>query len=231
MGEQGTDEQSASPDARLRTKVLSALGLVVVGALVAYLLIGDGPPAASRPRADAMSPSRDPSPHDEGEVLSVETIQQSQPTGRWRAQVIGLSTLLRSGERAPLDYRRQPTTWTFASESCDAEGCTGTASSSSGQVFPYTWDGRELVVDRQLTDRSTKLACLDETGDPVPISEAAATHTYRYSIGSFAGSANRLTSRIVIEISTEFSGSCRATPDDALTYVEDQVLTKLPEAD
>ena len=63
----------------------------------------------------------------------------------------------------------------------------------------------------------------------MPISEAAATHTYRYSFGAFAGSANRLTSRVVIEISTEFRGSCRATPDDAITYVEDQVLTKLPE--
>ena len=60
--------------------------------------------------------------------------------------------------------------------------------------------------------------------------KAAATHTYRYSFGSFAGSADRLTSRLVIEISTEFSGSCQATPDDPLTYVEDQVLTKLPES-
>ena len=163
-------------------------------------------------------------------MLSAETITQSQPTGQWRAQVIGRSQLLRSGARAPLDYRQQPTTWTFTSESCSADGCTGTVSSSSGRDFPYTWDGRELVVDRHLlTDESAKLACSDETGDSVPISEAAAIHTYRYSFGSFAGSANRLASRVVIEISTEFIGSCRATPDDAITYVEDQVLTKLPE--
>ena len=73
-------------------------------------------------------------------------------------------------------------------------------------------------------------ACSDDSGDSVPISEGAATHTYRYSFGSFAGSADRLTSRLVIEISTEFSGSCQATPDDPLTYVEDQVLRKLPES-
>jgi hypothetical protein len=103
-------------------------------------------------------------------------------------------------------------------------------SSSSGQDFPYTWDGRELVVVRQLTDESGKLACSDDSGDPVPISEGAATHTYRYSFGSFAGSADRLTSRLVIEISTEFSGSCLASPEDPLTYVEDQVLTRLPES-
>jgi hypothetical protein len=129
----------------------------------------------------------------------------------------------------PLDYRQQPTRWTFTSDSCSADGCTGTVSSSSGQDYPYTWDGRELVVVRQLTDESGKLACADGSGDSVPISEGAATHTYRYSFGSFAGSANQLTSRLVIEISTEFSGSCQATPDDPLTYVEDQVLTKLPE--
>jgi len=76
----------------------------------------------------------------------------------------------------------------------------------------------------------TTAACgdSDDSGDSVPISEGAATHTYRYSFGSFAGSADRLTSRLVIEISTEFSGSCQATPDDPLTYVEDQVLRKLP---
>ncbi len=163
-------------------------------------------------------------------MLSVETITSSQPTGQWRAQVIGRSSLLRSGARAPLDYRQQPNTWTFTSESCSADGCTGTVSSSSGRDFPYTWDGRELVVDRRLlTDESGKLACTDETGDAVPISEAAAVHTYRYRFGSFVGSADRLASRVVIEISTEFIGSCQATPDDAITYVEDQVLTKLPE--
>ena len=203
----------------MRTQVLAVLGLVAVGALAAYLLIGDGQPTSS------VS-----SPPDEVEVLSVETITQSQPTGRWRAQVIGESQLLRSGVRVPLDYRQQPTTWAFTSESCSADGCTGTVSSSSGQDFPYRWDGRELVVDRRPTDESGKVACSDDSGDSVPISEGAATHTYRYSFGSFAGSADRLTSRLVIEISTEFSGSCQATPDDPLTYVEDQVLRKLPES-
>ena len=163
-------------------------------------------------------------------MLSVETITSWQPTGQWRAQVIGRSSLLRSGERAPLDYRQQPNMWTFTSESCSADGCTGTVSSSSGRDFPYAWDGRELVVDRRLlTDKSGMLACTDETGEAVPISEGAAVHTYRYRFGSFVGSADRLASRVVIEISTEFIGSCQATPDDAITYVEDQVLTKLPE--
>ena len=202
----------------MRTQVLAVLGLVAVGALAAYLLIGDGQPTSSAS-----------SPPDEVEVLSVETITQSQPTGRWRAQVIGQSQLLRSGVRVPLDYRQQPTKWTFNTDSCGADGCTGTVSSSSGQEFPYAWDGRELVVVRQLTDESGKLACADDSGDSVPISEGATTHRYRYSFGSFAGSADRLTSRLVIEISTEFSGSCLASPDDPLTYVEDQVLTKLPE--
>ena len=208
-----------SPAPPVRTQVLAVLGLVAVGALAAYLLIGDGQPTSS------VS-----SPPDEVEVLSVETITQSQPTGRWRAQVIGESQLLRSGVRVPLDYRQQPTKWTFNTDSCSADGCTGTVSSSSGQEFPYAWDGRELVVVRQLTDTSGKVACSDEGGDSVPIAEGAAAHTYRYSFGPFAGSANRLTSRLVIEISTEFSGSCLASPDDPLTYVEDQVLTKLPES-
>ena len=230
MGEQGTGEQPASPAVRPRTRVLSVLSLVAVGAVAAYLLIGDGQPPSDRPPGDAATSSSASSSPEEVEVLSAETITQTQPTGRWRAQVIGRSQLLRSGVRVPLDYRQQPTRWTFTSDSCSADGCTGTVSSSSGQDFPYTWDGRKLVVVRQLTDESGKVACFDETGDSVPIGEGAAAHTYRYSFGSFAGSANRLTSRLVIEISTEFSGSCQATPDDALTYVEDQVLTKLPES-
>jgi hypothetical protein len=213
----------------VRTQILAVLGLVAVGALAAYLLLGDGQPTSSPSRGDAATPASASSAPEEVEVLSVETITQSQPTGRWRAQVIGRSQLLRSGVRVPLDYRQQPTRWTFTSDSCSADGCAGTVSSSSGQDFPYTWDGRELVVVRQLTDESGKLACADGSGDSVPISKGAATHTYRYSFGSFAGSANQLTSRLVIEISTEFSGSCQATPDDPLTYVEDQVLTKLPE--
>ena len=98
-------------------------------------------------------------------MLSVETITRSQPTGQWRAQIIGRSSLLRSGARAPLDYRQRPNTWTFTSESCSADGCTGTVSSSSGREFPYTWDGRELVVDRHLlTDESDKLALLRRDG-------------------------------------------------------------------
>ena len=135
-----------SPAPPVRTQVLAVLGLVAVGALAAYLLIGDGQPTSS------VS-----SPPDEVEVLSVETITQSQPTGRWRAQVIGESQLLRSGVRVPLDYRQQPTKWTFNTDSCSADGCTGTVSSSSGQEFPYAWDGRELVVVRQLTDTSGKV--------------------------------------------------------------------------
>jgi hypothetical protein len=213
MRSQATDDPGA---VRLRTRLLSVLGLVAVGAVAAYLLIGDGPATSDHPP-------------DEVEVLSAETITQTQPTGRWRAQVIGRSSLLRSGAHAPLDYRQQPTTWTFASESCSSDGCTGTVSSSSGLSFPYHWDGRELVVDRRLTDTSGKVACSDGSGAAVPIAEGTAAHTYRYRFGSFAGTANRLTSRLVIEISTEFSGSCQALPDDALTYVEDQVLTKLPE--
>src|SRR5688572_2052357 len=107
MREQGTGEQPAGPAVRLRTRVLSVLGLVAVGVLAAYFLFGD-----------AATPAPAPSSPEEVEVLSVETITQSQPTGRWRAQVVGRSQLLRSGVRAPLDYRQQPTTWTFASESC-----------------------------------------------------------------------------------------------------------------
>jgi hypothetical protein len=226
MRSQAADDPGA---VRMRTRLLSVLGLVAVGALAAYLLIGDGKPSSDRPPGDAAtSSSASSSPEDVG-VLSAEKITQTQPTGRWRAQVIGRSQLLRSGVRTALDYRQQPTTWTFTQDSCSAE-CTGTVSSSSGQDFAYTWDGRELVVVRRLTDESGKVACFDESGESVPISEGAATHRYRYSFGSFAGSADRLTSRLVIEISTEFSGSCQASPDDALTYVEDQVLTKFPES-
>jgi len=224
MSSQAPDDPGA---VRLRTRLLSVLGLVAVGTLAAYLLIGDGKPSSDHPPADAAASS---SPK-EVEVLSAEAITQTQPTGRWRAQVIGRSQLLRSGVRVPLDYRQQPTRWTFTHDSCSADGCTGTVSSSSGQDFPYSWNGRELVVVRRLTDESGKVACSDDSGASVPISEGAATHTYRYSFGSFAGSADRLTSRLVIEVSTEFSGSCQATPDDPLTYVEDQVLTQLPKAD
>jgi hypothetical protein len=230
MGEDDSVEQQPSPAVRVRTQLLAMLGLVAAGALVAYLVLGNGQPSSSEPGGDAAPTSRASSPPGEAEVLSVEEITQSQPTGQWRAQIIGRQSLLRSGAREPLDYRQQPNTWTFTSESCTADGCTGTVSSSSGRDFAYSWDGRELVVDRHLsTDTSGKLACSDESGDPVPISEAAAIHTYRYSFGSFAGSAGRLASRVVIEISTEFVGSCQAAPDDAITYVEDQVLTKLPE--
>ena len=225
MRSQDTEEPGA---VRLRTRILSVLGLVAVGALAAYLLIGDGQPTSSSPRGEAATPSSSSSAEDV-EELSVETITESQPTGQWRAQLVGRSSLLRSGERVKLDYRQQPTIWTFTSRSCDARGCTGTVSSSSGRDFTYVWDGRELVVDRHLlTDESGKLACLDGKGESLPSSSAAAIQTYRYSFGSFAGTADRMTSRVVIEIATEFIGSCREAPDDPLTYVEDQVLTRIP---
>ena len=233
MREQGTGEQPASPAVRVRNQLLAMLGIVAAGALAAYLFVGDGQPSSDRPGGDSATSSPRPRPRPvqtRSRCCPWRRSRSSQPTGQWRAQVIGRSKLLRSGMRAPLDYRQQPNTWTFTSESCSADGCTGTVSSSSGRDFPYTWDGRELVVDRHLlTDESGKLACTDKTGDPVPVSEAAAIHTYRYRFGSFVGSADRLASRVIIEISTEFTGSCQATPDDAITYVEDQVLTKLPE--
>ena len=230
MGEQDTGEQPASPAVRPRTQVLSVLGLVAVGALAAYLLIGDGQPASSRPGGDAATSSSASSRPEEVEVLTVETITQSQPTGRWRAQVIGRSQLLRSGVRVPLDYRQQPTRWTFTSDSCSARRVHGHRVEQQRAGLPLHL-GRARARRRPPAHRRVRQARVRRRlGRLRADLRRPATHTYRYSFGSFAGSANRLTSRLVIEISTEFSGSCQATPDDALTYVEDQVLTKLPES-
>ena len=178
-------------------------------------------PPRVAPRRRAMSPSRDPSPHDEGEVLSVGRRSSSRSRRDGGApRSSGGRHCCAAANGAPLDYRRQPTTWTFASESCDAEGCTGTAS-AAGRSSPTPGTGASSWSTASSPTGPPSSPALDETGDPVPISEAAATHTYRYSIGSFAGSANRLTSRIVIEIapsSAACAGPRRTTPS---TYVEE----------
>ena len=71
MRSQAADDPGA---VGLRTRLLSVLGLVAVGALAAYLLIGDGKPSSDHPPADAAASS---SP-EEVEGLSVETITQTQ---------------------------------------------------------------------------------------------------------------------------------------------------------
>jgi hypothetical protein len=228
MGEQGPatlggGQHPEDPAVRVPTWFWVVLGLVTAGATAAFLLFGNG-----RHIDNAAPPASGSSPPADVVALSATTIAKSQPTGRWRAQIIGRWSLLRSGARERLDYRQQPTTWTFTAESCSSAGCLGTVSSSSGHHFTYAWDGRELVVDRHLlTDKSDKIECTDDLGGSVPISAAAAVRTYTYSFGSFVGSASRLVSRVVIEISTEFFGSCRSASDDAIGYVEDQILTKL----
>src|SRR5262245_21434349 len=207
----GGGQQPEDPGGRVPTWCWVVLGLVIAGAMAAFLLFGGG-----RLHDTAVPPTSGSSPPEDVVALSATTIANSQPTGRWRAQIIGRWNLLRSGARERLDYRQQPTTWTFTTESCSSAGCVGTVSSSSGHHFTYAWDGRELVVDRHLlTDTSGRIECSDGLGSSVPISAAAAVHTYRYSFGSFVGSASRLVSRVVIEISTEFYGSCQAASDDA----------------
>lgn len=205
-----------------------ALALVVVGGVVAVFALGgeDSSPAKRTALIDVPSPSisaaaAGPSPE--------ETMASSQPAGVWRAQVVGRTSVTRSGATKPYRHKEKATRWTFSSDSCNAAGCSGKVSSNSGSDFDYTWNGRKLVVVRKgLTSTTDKLACVDpDTGQPVPIADAAARDTYTYAFAPFTGSATSMTSRIIVNVSTEFFGTCKATPDDTVKFIEDQVIAQL----
>jgi serine/threonine-protein kinase len=206
----------------------AVLALVVVGGVVAvFALNGDDSPTSAG-RAVAVVPTPSVSPVAE-EPTPEDVLAESLPTGLWRAQIVGRSKVLRDGTTQPFDYHEKATRWTFASDACTAHVCTGTVSSTSGSDFDYTWNGRKLVVVREgLTSTSDKAACVDtETGEPVPITEAAARDTFDYAFSPFTGSATSMTSKLVIQVSTEYFGTCKPTPKDTVRFLEEQVITQL----
>lgn len=206
----------------------AALTLVVAGAVTVMALNGRGD-ATPRRIAAVGSTAESASPSAEPAVVSPEDLMnQSQPTGVWRLRGRGRSSVKRSGDTAKEHYKTTTATWTFDSRSCTPKGCAGRITSTSGSTFDYSWNGKKLVVVRKnVTSTTKKLQCFDDvTGDPAPISEAAAVDSYRYSFGPFTGSATRMTSQVVVHVSTEFFGTCKASPDDTVKFLEEQVITQ-----
>lgn len=223
-----TDEASQLARRGFPRKVLvgaALAALVVVAVVVVVLQSGD-----SEKQPVAAAPSPGPAPSEVLEQPSpADELAQSQPSGVWRAQVIGRTRILRDGSREPLTSKEKATRWTFTSQNCTDSSCLGTVSSTTGADFPYTWNGRKLVVERGvITDKGNKVACVDNvTGVPSPISEAAAIDTFTYSYGPFNGTPDQMTSKLKIKVETEYFGTCAPTPKDTVGFLEDQVITPL----
>jgi hypothetical protein len=208
----------------------TSLGLVVAAVVVALAVNGRGDdPPRQIAAVGGTSVSAAPSPSSEPAVASPEDVMaQSQPSGVWKAQTIGRFSINRAGARKKTTYKDKATRWTLTSSSCTADGCTGTIASTSGNSFVYQWSGQRLVVTREdETFVDKKRACVDlDTGEVMPIAQSAARVTYHYVFGAFHGTGGTMTSRVTTTFTYEFFGDCHATPDDTMTYLEDQVITQ-----
>lgn len=210
------DEATRLPIRSLRRRVLVGAGLAVL-ALVAFLAMrgggGEGaePPAAANV---AASPSAAPD-----EASPAEVLAQSLPTGSWRVVVTGDEQILRNGTTSHFKAH-EANTWTFPAADCSDSVCSGTIESSSERTFPFTWNGRKLDVTRPDTEvKDKKRACIDlDTGEVMPIEEAAARVTYHYSFRPFTGTAERMTSGETTRLTYEFFGTCHTTPNDTVRY-------------
>lgn len=211
----------------LRPRVLAGVGAgALVLALVAAFALRGGEEKADT--AAPIEPSATPSPSATAPTAA-EVLEESSPSGTWRLVVTGISTTTRGGDTSPLEYRDDPVEWTFPAASCTDAQCTGSITSSSGSEFPFSWDGRNLSVQRTNTvQRGKKAACVDiVTGEVRPIEQSAARLTWTYRYGSFSGSAKRMVARSTTRTSYEFFGDCEPQPGDEVKATFKWVLTPL----
>lgn len=156
---------------------------VFVGGGVAVAGLGGGagdPGAALEPVAGGTSPSGSVSqePSDEPSEDPQPTFEELSPSGRWDYKQITVSSDFPGDKPGDVVTRR----WTFEPK-CGQRQCKGTIKSSSGSVFPYTWDDKLLVVrppNKGVT--ITEGLCVDDqTGKEVPGSHFKQTFTYSLS--------------------------------------------------
>jgi hypothetical protein len=197
--------------------VLAGAGVaVVVLALIAFLALRGGDDPA--PRAATVGGPATPSSSAPPEPTAAEVLEESAPSGVYKVVIVGVSTTTRGGQTSPLKERDDPLTWTLPAAACSDTQCSGTISSSSGNTFPFSWDGHRLVVVRtQDQSRDKKRACVDRvTGEVRPIESSAARATYHYHYGALKGSADRLVGTSVTRTTYEFFGDCTPGPSDTV---------------
>jgi hypothetical protein len=219
------DEASRLPVRSIRPRVLAGAGAaVVVLALIAFLAFrGDADKADPAALAKVQAtPSATPSAPTPADVLT-----EAAPTGVYKVVIVGRTTTTRGGQTKPLKERDDPLTWTLPVAECSDTQCSGTITSSSGNTFPFTWDGRRLAVTREDdVTRNKKEACIDtETGAVMPIAESAARITWHYHYGQFVGTPDRLVGSSVTRTTYEFFGTCEPSPDDQVKATYEWRLT------
>ena len=222
-----SDEATRLPARSLRPRVLAGVGVaVVVLALIAFLAFrGDADKADPAASAKVGStPSATPSAPTPAELLT-----EAAPSGVYKVTIVGRTTTLRGGQTRPNKERGDPLRWTLPAAACSDTQCSGTISSSSGNTFPFTWDGRRLAVTHpDDVTRNKKEACVDtETGAVQPIEEAAARITWHYHYGSFVGTSDLLVGTSVTRTTYEFFGTCEPGPTDPVKAVYEWRLTRV----
>jgi hypothetical protein len=221
------DEASRLPTKSLRPRVLAGAGAgAVVLALVAFLVLRGG---SDDPVDRAALADTDPTPTASApaEPTAAEVLTGSMPSGVYRLVIVGVSSTTRGGATTPLKNRSDPVEWTVPAADCSDTQCSGTISSSSGSTFPFTWDGKRLVVVRaDDVERDKKRACVDTvTGEVRSIATSAARVTWHYHYGQFTGTSDRMTSRSVTRTTYEFFGDCEPQPRDEVKSVYEWRLT------
>ncbi len=220
------DEASRLPTKSLRPRVLVGAGAaVVVLALIAFLMLRGGEDTTDR--AALTKAPVTPSASTPIEPTAAEVLRESAPSGVFKLVIVGVSSTTRGGQTTPLKDRSDPVKWTLPVADCSDTQCSGTISSSSGRTFPFTWDGRRLLVALDdSAERDKKRACVDiQTGEVRPIETSAARLTWHYHYGPFTGSPERFVSRSVTRTTYEFFGDCEPQPGDDVKAVYEWRMT------
>ncbi len=222
------DEATRLPVRSIRPRVLAGAGAsVAVLALVAFLATRGGADDTTDRAALANVPVTPSAASTSAAPTPADVLQESAPSGVYKVVIVGRSQTTRGGRTTPLKERGDPVKWTLPEAACSDSQCSGTISSSTGNKFAFTWDGRHLVIPR--TDdvtRDKKRACVDTvTGAVQPIEQSAARVTWHYHYGDFKGSADRLVGTSVTRTTYEFFGDCNPQPDDTVKAVYEWRMT------
>jgi hypothetical protein len=215
---QSTRGRSLRHSRRLLAVGGAGLAVVVVVSAIAVASRGDSQgekrPTAAGPEGAGVAPESSPTAEPSPTVDPVAEIEATAPSGVWRATTIVSRIKLRGGgseKEAP----GKPTRWTFQPDDCTVDGCTGSISSSSGNVYQYTWSDGTLTLERKV-HRDPKSACVDTvTGEVKPIEESAWQGTYRYVYSPFTVAGDQLSTNAHWKVTDErFFGTCEPQDND-----------------
>ncbi|MCW2747147.1 MAG: hypothetical protein JWP10_289, partial [Nocardioidaceae bacterium] len=107
------------------------------------------------------------------EKAKVKAFAANAPSGKWNV----VSTITSSDFDGDKIGQISTFTWTFDS-TCEKYLCTGTISSSSGNKFPYTWDGKTIVRE-VVAPKPEARTCIDTaTGIETKGTSAVVTVVY-----------------------------------------------------